>query len=535
MRKFQRVFFEMPYSKIEKKQNGGTFMSFILAPFSLLLGMLNGIFNSYGLAIIVFALFVKILLFPFSIKGKKGMIQMNMISGEMAKIKQQYGKDPQRYNEEVQALYVREQVNPLSGCLWSLLPLFVLLPLYAIIRQPLAYISGLSDDQILMLANQVNWDVVAVELGMVSQEVIDKALAKSVEAGGIISGFTSQAYDQLYLASLIPETGVTLSDGTKVAYMNFDFFGINLTHVPNWKLWQDFSYTNIMTLILVFVSAGTGFLFSKITQKTNKLNSNQPVNEQTERMNRTMLITMPITSIWIGFIMPSIMVVYWITNNLLSMVQEMVAGQVLKKDYEEARANAEKRALEEKEREKKEKQEKIKEIEKKRQEQQNNKGKSSKKKKKVPTEEEADKLDKEASREGMRTYARGRAYDPNRYPNPYQYDAPPSDGIPAPQYEEIDPEVLKKIGKTKKNSSGEKKNKGGSSTGFAPDTEGIESKESNLSKKDLSLEKRELSATEEQQLEWEKQKALLRSEIPVEEEESEEEEKSEEEEESEEA
>lgn len=391
-------------------------MSLILVPFSWLLNTLNGIFNSYGIAIIIFAVFVKIILFPFSIKGKKGMIAMNMISGEMAKLKKQYGKDPQRYNQEVQDLYVREKVNPLSGCLWTLLPLFVLLPLYTIIRQPVEYIIGLNETQLYDLANALNWDAVSVELGMITQDLLSKAQESNFK-DGIHSGFQNTGYNQLFLASLIPEAGITLSDGTLVEQMNFHMAGIDLTKVPNWKLWQDFSLQNIATLVLVALSACSGILFSRISQKTNKAsNPNMELSPQQEQTNKMMMYMMPITSIWIGLIMPSIMVVYWIANNLLAMVQEMVAGQILKKDYEEMRIKQEQRALAEKEEEKRLKAEKVKEIERRKEELSKNKGK--KKKKAKPTEPTDEPVDKSASREGMRSYARGRAYDPNRYPNP---------------------------------------------------------------------------------------------------------------------
>ncbi len=393
-------------------------MTLILAPFSMLLNLLNSIFNSYGIAIIVFAVFVKILLFPFSIKGKRGMIQMQMIGPELQRLKKQYGSNPQRYNEEVQALYLREKVNPLGGCLWTLLPMFVLLPLYAIIRQPIAYICGVSDEQLFELANTLNWDTLAVDLKMVTQDMLTRAQEKNAELG-IDTGFQNTGYNQLFLASLIPDVGVTLSDGFVVAPMNFHLLGVDLTKVPNWKIWQDFSLQNFATLFLVAMSACSGFIFSKITQKTNQMNNNQPKNEQMERTNRSMMLMMPLMSIWIGLIMPSIMVVYWIANNLLSMVSEIVAGKILKKDYAHVREVQEQREREEKEAEKREKEEKVKQIEARKAELAQNKGKPKQKKKKPVEEIQDSPVDKEASREGLRTYARGRAYDPNRYPNPH--------------------------------------------------------------------------------------------------------------------
>ena len=91
-------------------------MYYIVSPFSLLLNFFNSFFSNYGLAIMLFALVVKVILFPMSLKGKKSMIQMNMLSGKLDQLKKQYGKDQQRYNLEIQKLYEKEKVNPMGGC-----------------------------------------------------------------------------------------------------------------------------------------------------------------------------------------------------------------------------------------------------------------------------------------------------------------------------------------------------------------------------------------------------------------------------------
>ena len=95
------------------------FAQIILSPFVWLLTVFYNLFGSYGLALIFFAIVVKLILFPFSLKGKRSMIQMNMLSDKMQKLQKQYGKDKERYNLEVQKLYEKEKVNPMSGCLWS--------------------------------------------------------------------------------------------------------------------------------------------------------------------------------------------------------------------------------------------------------------------------------------------------------------------------------------------------------------------------------------------------------------------------------
>lgn len=150
-------------------------MGIILQPFAWLLLFFYNLFNSYGIALILFAIVVKLILFPVTLKQKKSMIQTTMLSGKMQQLQKQYGKDRERYNLEIQKLYEREKVNPMGGCLWSLIPMVVLILLYSIIRYPLTYFMGMSDDQIQTLATQLNWSEVAVSSGWVTAAVMEKA------------------------------------------------------------------------------------------------------------------------------------------------------------------------------------------------------------------------------------------------------------------------------------------------------------------------------------------------------------------------
>ena len=64
-------------------------MYYILSPFSWLLNFFYSFTDSYGISLILFALVIKIILFPLTIKGKKGMIQMNLLSGKMQQMQKQ--------------------------------------------------------------------------------------------------------------------------------------------------------------------------------------------------------------------------------------------------------------------------------------------------------------------------------------------------------------------------------------------------------------------------------------------------------------
>ena len=215
-------------------------MVIILRPFAWLLLFFYNLFSSYGLALILFAVVIKLILFPVTLKSKKSMIQTTMLSEKMQKLQKQYGKDRERYNLELQKLYEKEHVNPMGGCVWSLIPMFVLIALYGIIREPLTYFMGMSTEQIQALATQLNWQEVAVTSGFMSPEAMEK-LVQQLADGKINHIFQNGAYNQLHLLSLVqPENLEALkaaagADGLFV--LNFNFLGIDLSKIPTWKFW----------------------------------------------------------------------------------------------------------------------------------------------------------------------------------------------------------------------------------------------------------------------------------------------------------
>ena len=381
------------------------FAYYILMPFTWLLQFFYNVFGSYGFALIFFAVIVKLILFPFSLKGKRSMIQMNMIQGKMQQIQRKYANDRERQNLEIQKLYEKEKVNPMSGCLWSFVPLLILLPLYAIIRQPLKYMMWLTGEQITQLL-----------------EVLNTYSARAIDP-------TGNAFYQLAASNVLFQNFKDVVENPAVAafadnlkQINFSFLGLALETIPTWQIWKGpFTWNTIGTFLLPVISAVSGLLFSVISMRTNQLNRNQEQTAQMKSTNRTMMIMSPLISLWVGYSMPAAMSIYWLANNLLSMLQEFLAGKLLKKDYEAAAAaRAEQERLEkeeEKQRRREAAERKARAIE---------EAKANRGKKKAKPAEEKKKSDASViavSGVGIRAYARGRAYDPYRFspdgPTPY--------------------------------------------------------------------------------------------------------------------
>ncbi len=367
----------------------------LMTPFSWLLKLFCEVFDSYGIALLLFTVVVKIILFPLNLKGKKSMIKMNVVNGQLQEIQKRCGNDKERYNQEVQRFYAENNVNPMGGCGWSMIPLFILWPLYAIIRRPLKYMMNLTEAASGKVAEVLGW---TAKMG---------------------SEFTPAGTNELTLASMMSagnlesaKTAATAA-GASAAGMfviDFDFFGIDLSQIPQLKFWEGgMTWASIGLFLLPVISAAFSVLTMLVTQKTNQMNKDQPA----PKMNLSLILMGPIMSLWIGFAMPAGMCLYWIANSVLGMVQEIVSGRMLRKDYEAAQKEMEIQAA------------KAKEAEKERRRLAAEKkaaaiaaGKDPKKAHQKKNREAG--VDLSASREGLRAYARGRAYDPNRYPvTPY--------------------------------------------------------------------------------------------------------------------
>ena len=427
-------------------------MGIILQPFAWLLLFFYNLFNSYGLALILFGIVVKLVLFPVTLKSKKSMIQTSMLSGKMQQLQKQYGKDRERYNLELQKLYEKEKVNPMGGCVWSLIPMIILILLYGVIREPLTYFMQLYTEQIQVLAAEMDWQTLAVANGWVSQGAMDKlvqgmaekvasgeltvfanGLWKDVESGAITGLFQNGGFNQLYLLAQV--TGENLTSlqsainaqfagaGDHLFVLNFMFLGIDLSLIPNLMFWKrGFGWDSIGLFLLPLISVGVSTLSMKVSQATNQMNSQQS-NEQMDKTNKMLLWMMPLMSLWIGFTIPAGLTVYWIAQYFVQMVQEVICGKILKKDYEAAREASARAEAEAKEEEKRRKEEARLERQRRLEEEKKNRGKKKPPQKK-DAEPDQEGVNKEDSREGIRAYARGRSYIPGRYGGVTPYTDP---------------------------------------------------------------------------------------------------------------
>ncbi len=306
------------YFKKRKVKTMWDFLGGIIAyPFR----WINTISPNYVITLILFAVFMKIVLFPFGIKQQKNSIKQASLRPYETIIRKKYaGRNDkvsqQKMNQEIMELYQRENFNPAGGCLPMLIQLPILLALYQVITKPLTFLLQMPKELIQQITKlcadakltatyeifQIN-DLLKVHNG----EITTLAKDATVSITEIKDFLASPAFEGS-TKSLV-EHFEELRD-------SFTVFGINLMEKPDMG---DFSILWIIP-ILVFVFS---FLSMKLTRKFTYQPAPQGDNA-TAASFKLMDITMPLMSAWISFITPAGIGIYWIIQNVLGVVQQFI-------------------------------------------------------------------------------------------------------------------------------------------------------------------------------------------------------------------
>ena len=378
--------------------------------------------GNYGVAILFFALIVNLLMAPFMAKSKKSMMRTSRIQPRIQELQRRHEGNPQKLNAEMQKLYQEEGINPMSGCLWTLIPFPILIALYSVIRSPITR---------MMFAGQEVVDTLREY--MVAQGWYTELVGKTDGYIEIkLANLAHQHWDQVQ-ADLAGKLNGLMD-------VDFSFLGLNMGEQPqwNWFLSADFSdaskWVPAMGLFLIpFISAALTWLSMKIS---NKMNPPSAGNAQAEASMKSMNLMMPLMSIWICFIMPAAMGIYWIGNSVFGMIRDFILTKYYKKklDVEDAERAVERAAREAEMEAKRLEYERLK-AEGKTSANTNTSKKNARAIEKQKLEERKaalERAERAARRErlgiadnelppsqvGNRRYARGRNYDPNRFANP---------------------------------------------------------------------------------------------------------------------
>lgn len=277
--------------------------------------------NQYLFALLIFAIIVEILLLPFGIKQQKNSIKQARLRPKEMAIRKKYAgrKDQptqQKMTAEIQELYQKEGFNPMGGCLPLLIQLPIIMALYWIVLNPMKYICGFSTDSI----NQISSVVQAygysgasasdrtIELVSQMRQVVAE---HGVEVFSSVEGFS----DKIQSLSDIPNLNM---------FGRFDLGGIPWSAFGNGLEGFKAGWWMVLIPVLTFVA----YFFS---MKMNRKLLYQPAADDKAMgcSNNTMDIVMPLFSVYIAFIMPAAIGIYWIFKSLLGVAKQAILHKAM--------------------------------------------------------------------------------------------------------------------------------------------------------------------------------------------------------------
>ena len=258
---------------------------FLLKPLGWILRELSILFNgNFALAVFVFTVLVNVILIPLNIKTQKSTVGQMRIKPKMDALKKKYGDDKQKYSMAVQELYQQENISMSGGCLPLLIRFPIMIGIYNVVLSPLTYIVGIDKAT-------VNKAIEACKaLGNISQKnaYLELPVIQQIKSGAL-TGFENIA--------------------AELKKYNFNFLGIDLTTTPKFNIDLSKAELNWLIPVLAFAAAMLTSIVSLIIQK--KTNPDAP-------NMATMLLTMPLISLIIGFTVTGAAGFYWACSSLVS-------------------------------------------------------------------------------------------------------------------------------------------------------------------------------------------------------------------------
>lgn len=358
----------------------GAIFDIIAIPLGWLLEFIYSGVQHYFLAIFLFTLLVRILLFPLSLKSQKSQADRAKLAPRIERLQKKYAKDQKKFQEKQMALYEKEGVSPTGGCLPMLAQMLVLFGIISVIYSPVKHLTSIPTEVADAATNAVKAPIVAQvediknDIADINKEIeaIEKQLKKTPddaklkaeqkekeqekkalekkqkEKAAELSPYEKGYYKELrVLQNLdkfeadIKANIVALKDADdKALYTekqaaeyytemvelkkDFNFFGNDLLNNP----WNGGFKSISMLWLIPLLSGITAMLSSMLSMHYTKM-SGQNATQQGQGCSNVMMIgMMPLFSLYITFTVPGGVGIYWICSNLIALLQTFILNQI---------------------------------------------------------------------------------------------------------------------------------------------------------------------------------------------------------------
>ena len=265
-------------------------------PFGFVLRLIYNLVGHYGISIILFTFLCRMLMLPTTISQQKGMAKTYRLQPKLRKIREKYGNDQRKIQEETQALYQREGYNHMnSGCAPLLIQMPIIFGLIAVIYRPLTYALGIAEADVTSLTNALKENLPDLVANVKNTRIYELLVIQNIDKlGGV--------------------TNVSQSVMTQIKNFNFSMFGMELGVVPSFKSFDKYWIIPVLSGLSALASG----IFTTIKQRQQ--NPDMGKNP----MMGCMALGMPLFSFYFTFQFPIGIGIYWIASNIFAFVQQVI-------------------------------------------------------------------------------------------------------------------------------------------------------------------------------------------------------------------
>lgn len=260
--------------------------------------------ENYGIAIILFSVLLRIILLPVTYKQQISMKKTAKIQKEIKKLQIKYKNNSEQLNKETMELYKKEKMSPFSGCISLIVQMVLILSVFWLVSQPLTYMKSIDKTIIEDYKNQIK------------------------QENGTISNYSE--IEVIQKKSSVDER----------VKINMEFLGLDLSKVPNQNL-KD--VTVYIIPLLYIISSIISIRITTMSQEKDKKekNNNETAlvrkdeneeidnTEAIQQMSKTMTYFMPLLTVWIAFIAPLSLALYWFVSNVLMIAERLLIKNII--------------------------------------------------------------------------------------------------------------------------------------------------------------------------------------------------------------
>ena len=317
----------------------GAIISKIAGLLGYVLNFIYGSVNNYGLAIIIFTILLRVIMIPINFKQNVNMKKSAIIQEKTKELQKLYGDNQEQLNKEIMNLYKEHNMSPMSGCLTSILTLFIFISVFYIVSRPLTYMRHLDNSIITQYTDEIYGT---------NNDNIENTIDNTVEDND--KQPTTQNRRTYPEIAIIKEKG----ESDERVYINMKFLGLDLSDIPsqNYSNWTVYIIP-VLYVLTTFVSLKLNETMSKkrkedaiknavVTERVVSRDENKeekslvPTDKEDDDtldtmndMSKTMTWMMPIMSVSISLIAPLGLALYWLVGNVFMIIERLITNKII--------------------------------------------------------------------------------------------------------------------------------------------------------------------------------------------------------------